>query len=138
MKNITFLERINIKDDWETPKELYQELDNRFHFTFDPCPINPKSDGLSISWSGSVFCNPPYSQVAVWIAKGYDEILQDHVDTLVYLVYAKTDTRWFHQYIYKNPKINWEIEFIKGRVKFENKGKRGFAPFPSMLLIYQK
>jgi hypothetical protein len=138
MKNIDFLERINIKDDWETPVELYQELDNRFHFTFDPCPISPQEDGLNIEWHGSVFCNPPYSEVSNWIAKGYNEIISGHVDCLVFLVYAKTDTRWFHTYIYKNPIISWEIEFIKGRVKFGNHGKRSPAPFPSMLLIYQK
>jgi len=137
MKNISFLERINVKDDWETPLELYESLDARFHFTFDPCPANPTEDGLSISWSESVYCNPPYSEVAKWIEKGYSEILLGNVDTLVYLVYAKTDTRWFHTYIYKNPIIPWQIEFLKGRVKFGRSGKRTPAPFPSMLIIYQ-
>jgi len=139
MKSIEFLERINIKDDWQTPPELYQSLNDRFHFTYDPCPINPTEDGLSVSWHGSVFCNPPYSEVGKWIEKGYNEILLGNVDCLVYLVYAKVDTKWFHHYIYKNPIIHWDIEFLPRRVKFiDHTGKCGSSPFPSMLCIYEK
>lgn len=25
------------KDDWETPKDFYEKLDDEFHFTLDPC-----------------------------------------------------------------------------------------------------
>lgn len=46
------------------------------------------------------------------------------------LIPARTDTRWFHDYIYGKA----EIRFIKGRLRF-NDGKQG-APFPSMIVIY--
>jgi len=53
------------KDDWKTPGELYQKLNNEFHFNFDPCPLNhnvEKWDGTLIDWKSSNFINPPYSR----------------------------------------------------------------------------
>ena len=51
------------------------------------------------------------------------------------LIPARTDTKYFHEYIYK--KKNVEIRFIKGRLKFEGKQKgSGPAPFPSMIVIF--
>ena len=142
MPNSEFLKHIKKKDNWVTPKDLYDKLDRVFHFNFDPCPLNPTFDGLTVDWKGNVFCNPPYSEVEKWIEKGYNEILKGNVDTLVFLVYAKTDTRWFHKFIWNNPRIHWEIDFIKGRVRFgsekRNDGKGFPAPFPSMLLIYRR
>jgi len=137
---VQHLKNINKKDDWQTPKKLYNELDKEFHFTLDPCPVNPNFNGLHIKWSGSVFCNPPYSQVERWIKKGINEIMEGNVDTVVYLVYAKTDTKWYHNFIWNNPVLNWEIRFIKGRVKFVNPETKvgSSAPYPSMLLIWEK
>lgn len=47
------------------------------------------------------------------------------------LIPARTDTRWFHDYIYHKS----EIRFIRGRLKF-NDGKNP-APFPSMVVIFR-
>ena len=139
---VQHLKNINKKDDWQTPKKLYDKLDKTYNFTLDPCPVNPTFNGLHIKWNGSVFCNPPYSEVERWIAKGTNEILEGNVDTIVYLVYAKTDTKWFHKYIWSNdPHMpNWKVDFIKGRIKFINpNGKNMYsAPYPSMLLIWGK
>jgi len=47
---------------WITPPELYNRLDNEFHFDFDPCP-NPRPDGynsLIIPWGHMNYCNPPF------------------------------------------------------------------------------
>ena len=35
-------------DNWETPKDFYNELNKEFNFDFDPCPLNSSFDGLSI------------------------------------------------------------------------------------------
>ena len=51
---------------------------------------------------------------------------------VVMLIPSRTDTKWFHKYIYKNA----EIRFIKGRLKFGNSAN--FAPFPSMIVIFKK
>ena len=58
--------------------------------------------------------------------------MRDDVYTkIVMLIPARTDTRYFHDYIYHKA----EIRFIKGRLKFGD-GKAP-APFPSMLVIYK-
>lgn len=47
------------------------------------------------------------------------------------LLPARTDTKWFHDYIYNNPRA--EVRFVKGRLRF-NDGKID-APFPSMVVV---
>lgn len=56
MKNI----HINNDDNYATPPKLYEELNKRFNFDFDPCPYNEKeivNDGLKIEWGNSNFVN---------------------------------------------------------------------------------
>ena len=78
-----------------------------------------------------VFCNPPYSQIAKWVAKAYYEGCKDN--TLVaLLIPARTDTKYFHNYILHRS----EIRFIKGRIQFDGETKDN-APFPSMLVIFR-
>ena len=143
-----------------TPKKLYQEYNKRYHFTLDPCTSddNPlgtpkfytqKEDGLKQTWEGErVYCNPPYHSrnIIKWIEKAKF----GGADIVVMLLPARTDTRWFHDYLY-NPLYQYlcndqtiEIKFIKGRLKFnhpnyEVNDKLGgnTAPFPSMLAIFK-
>ena len=129
--------------EWATPQKFYEELNNEFVFDLDPCATieNHKCDtfytkeinGLKRSWGGHrVFCNPPYGkEIGKWVEKAYKENLLNNV-FIVMLLPARTDTKWFHNWIYK--KSNAEIRFIKGRLKF-NDGKQS-APFPSMIVIY--
>ena len=47
---------------WLIPPDLYNKLNNEFHFDFDPCPY-PKPEGynsLDISWGYTNYCNPPF------------------------------------------------------------------------------
>jgi len=78
-----------------------------------------------------VFCNPPYGrQIAEWVRKAYETNLE-HGNLVVMLIPARTDTKWFHDYIYGKA----EIRFVKGRLKFND--CRQSAPFPSMIVIYR-
>ena len=125
--------------EWATPQALYDKLDKEFNFTLDPCSTENnhkcinyytiKENGLSKSWRGAiVYCNPPYGRdIYKWIEKAYNENKNNNV-LVVLLLPARTDTKWFHEFIYKQHKI----EFIKGRLKF-NDGKQS-APFPSMIV----
>lgn len=119
-------------DDWSTPKDFYNELDKEFNFTFDPCPLRGTEDGLQKDWFGNVFINPPYSNIKGFLEKGLEELNKGNATTLVYLVPARTDTKWFHDYVYNKA----EIRFIKGRLKFGE--SKNSAPFPSMLVIFRK
>lgn len=102
-------------DNWGTPMELYNKLNEEFKFDYDPCPLTWKqgdADGLLTEWGKSNFCNPPYSAVAKWIEKASNESKKGKL--VVMLINAITDTKAFHQYIYHKA----EIRFIEGRLKF--------------------
>lgn len=102
-------------DNWSTPEYLYNELNNEFKFNFDPCPINPKKDGLKISWGTRNFINPPYSRKlkTAFVIKAIKESKRGKLCVL--LLPVSTSTKLFHDHIKPNAK---EIRFIRGRVKF--------------------
>ena len=114
----------------KTPDDLYNILDNEFHFDFDPCPENPTFNGLLCNWKQSNFINPPYNQQKAWVVKAYLESLNDKI--CVMLLPARTDTKLFHDFIFKKAQ---EIRFIKGRLRF--KQYTNSAPFPSMIVIFK-
>ena len=118
----------SIRLDWNTPKAVYQILDAEFNFTFDPCPNNPKFDGLSTEWGLCNFVNPPYNkEVIKWVEKGIEEYKKGKI--VVFLLASRTDTIWFHKLLH----IAKEIRFIKGRLKFDDQINP--APFPSVIII---
>lgn len=129
-------------NEWATPRLFFQQLDTEFHFTLDPCatPENAKckkfytidTDGLTQDWGGQiVFCNPPYGkEIAKWVRKCAEESQKPNT-TVVMLIPARTDTSYFHDYIYHRAR---EIRFIRGRLHF-NDAKQG-APFPSMVVVF--
>jgi phage N-6-adenine-methyltransferase len=128
-------------DDWATPQETFDRLHEEFGFTLDACacPANAKcaryftreQDGLSQEWAGVVFMNPPYGrQIGKWVQKAYESAVNG--TTVVCLLPARTDTRWFHEYCLPHG----EIRFLPGRLYFGD-GK-GRAPFPSMVVVFKQ
>ena len=128
-------------DDWVTPHDIFQRLNKEFNFNLDPCASHENhkcdtyytvdNDGLSQSWGGyRVFCNPPYSEINKWVEKAYRESRQDNT-LIVLLIPARTDTRYFHNFIYQRA----EIRFVKGQLKFGQ--SKNSAPFPSMIVIFR-
>lgn len=130
-------------DEWATPQEFFDAWNEKFHFTLDACAnkknhkckqyFSPEQNGLKQSWEGeTVWCNPPYGRVIEqWVKKCYLEA-QTPGTTVVALLPARTDTRWFHDYIYHKAVIH----FVKGRLKFG--GSKVNAPFPSMVCIFRR
>lgn len=129
-------------DEWETPKEFFDKLNQEFHFTLDVCAdeknhkcekyFTKAQDGLKQEWGGNiVFCNPPYGrEIGAWVKKCHEEAQKENT-VCVMLLPARVDTKWFHEYIYDKT----EIRFVKGRLKFGD-GKNN-APFPSMVVIFR-
>ena len=129
-------------DMWSTPQKFYDKLNDEFNFTLDPCATEDNAkcdnfftaddDGLKQDWSGNiVFCNPPYGRVIKdWVKKSYEESLKNNT-TVVMLIPSRTDTIYFHDFIYGKA----EIRFIKGRLKFGD--AKNSAPFPSIVVIYR-
>lgn len=119
---------------WSTPKDLYDDLNKEFMFTFDPCPLQSEDvTWLLKDWKGRVFVNPPYSNIANFMDKALLELKKGNIELVVFLVPARTDTKWFHKYVLG---MNGEIRFIKGRLKFGD--SENSAPFPSMVCIFKK
>ena len=134
-------------DEWTTPQNLFYELNKEFNFKLDAAAtaenskctyfIDKETNALTRSWKlfntdkTTVWLNPPYSMCKEFIKKAYEESLEGN--TIVALVPSRTDTKWFHEYVYNNPNV--EIRFIKGRLKFGD--SKNSAPFPSMIVIFK-
>lgn len=128
-------------DQWATPQELFDRLDAIYHFTLDPAADDSNhkcekyytaaQDGLLQNWGGeTVFCNPPYGrEIGKWVKKAYESARE--CPAIVMLLPARTDTKWFHNYILNKATVHW----IEGRLKFGN--AKNSAPFPSMIVVYQ-
>jgi len=126
-------------EEWATPQDFFDALNAEFNFTLDPCatPENAKcakyftrsDNGLAQSWDGEVvFCNPPYGrEISKWVEKAARTR-----GTVVMLIPARTDTKYFHDYIYHKA----EIRFVRGRLKFGY--ALNSAPFPSMVVIFNR
>jgi hypothetical protein len=118
-------------DRWATPKAVYAALDSEFAFDFDPCPLDGDGDGLATlftHWRGRrVFCNPPYGPgIGDWLKRGLE------AELAVFLIPARTDTRWFHDIVLPHAD---EIRFCRGRLKFGE--AKNAAPFPSMIVVFK-
>lgn len=137
------------KQDWETPQELFDNLNNEFDFELDAfasdknakCKhfFTERDDSFQQDWTKykSIFINPPYT------SKVQDEVLKKINDTIssnwrggviVLLIPARTDTKRWHDYIFNKAD---DIRFIKGRLRFEVDGiPRSSSTFPSAVIVY--
>lgn len=135
------------KNYWETPKDFFNELNKEFNFDLDVASTHENAktdrhfteedDGLNQDWIGNVFCNPPYGrEISAWVEKAYKESQKEHNKVVVLLIPARTDTRYWHDYIFGKAS---DIRFLKGRLKFELNGEsKQSAPFPSAVIVYRK
>lgn len=122
---------------WSTPQDLFDKCNEIYHFETDVCALpenakcekffTPEMDGLKQEWTGVCWCNPPYGrQIGKWVEKACKSFA-----TVVMLIPARTDTKWFHDYCLPYGKI----EFLRGRLKFG--GCENPAPFPSMIVVFK-
>ena len=127
-------------DEWETPREFFDAVDAVFHFTLDVCAtrdnakcgryFTKEEDGLTRTWSGVCWMNPPYGrEISLWVRKAY-ESSKEAGTVVVCLLPARTDTMWWHDYVIAHASL---IRFIRGRLRFSG---RGPAPFPSALVVF--
>ena len=125
-------------DMWATPQAFFDKYDQIYHFELDVCAtaenakckhyFTEEEDGLAQEWTGVCFMNPPYGREIIhWMRKAYESSLKGA--TVVCLVPARTDTKWWHEYA-----MQGEIEFIRGRLKFGD--SKNSAPFPSAVVIF--
>ena len=136
--------------DWETPDWLFDELNKEFHFGID-CAASEKTtkvNGFYMTkeddalhpdnqWgpgaaTDCAWLNPPYGRgVGDWVERAYLESRKGL--TVVVLIFARTDTKWFHRFAMKAA----EIRFIKGRLRFlQDREQKDPAPAPSCVLVF--
>jgi site-specific DNA-methyltransferase (adenine-specific) len=128
-------------DKWSTPQDFFDKLNTQYKFTLDVCAsadnakcvkyFTEEDNGLEQEWLGMCWMNPPYGrEISKWIRKAYLEAVTRKCKVIA-LLPARTDTKWFHEYIYNK---GVKVTFIKGRLKFGN--CKNAAPFPSMVVEF--
>ena len=125
--------------DWETPQFLFDGLNAEFGFDLDVCATAESAkcrkffaledDGLKQHWTGICWMNPPYGrEIGQWMQKAFESAQEGA--TVVCLVPARTDTKWWHRYAMRG-----EIRYLRGRLKFGQSVNS--APFPSAVVIFR-
>lgn len=137
-------------DNWQTPPELWELLNQEFGFVLDAaaneanalCPqyLTLEQDALVEPWittdtltRGAVWCNPPYSRLGEFVARGRAQAERYGI-TVVMLIPAYTDPKYWWDHVLEAD----EIRFLKGRVQFLEYGKkRTSARFPSVVVVWR-
>ena len=132
----------SVTDDWATPRNLFDDINAVHNFDLDAAASSSnhlcnewfgldhdnesRRDGLTGQWVGRTWVNPPYGRgIYDWVKKA-----SLHDDLVVMLLPSRTDTKWFHEFVYNKS----DIRFIKGRLKFG--AGISPAPFPSILVTF--
>ena len=132
--------------DWETPKDLFSEVNREFNFDLDAAAsaenakvdsfLTIEDDSLSVDWSLKgrvIWLNPPYGRgIGQWIKKAYCESVKGC--TVVVLTMVRSDTKWWCEWAMRAA----EIRLIEGRVHFRRGEETGGAPAPSALLVFDE
>lgn len=140
-------------DEWRTPEDFFTALDAEFGFDVDMAASAEncwkesywgldhhrpeRRNALVFNWTGTCWLNPPYSKCREFIAKAAEQAQRGC--TVVCLVPARTDTRWFHEHVWDRekhqPRPGVEVRFVKGRLTFG--GAPSPAPFPSVVIVFR-
>lgn len=136
--------------EWGTPQELFDQLDQEFHFTVDCCATvkNAKCtrfwseapeefsegvNGLEQDWTGeTVWMNPPYGrEIYAWTRKARTS----GAEVVVGLLPASTDLAWWHDDVLT---VGAEVRYLRGRVRFMTDGSyRASGFFASLIVIWR-
>ena len=140
-KAVKHLAIINKNDEYGTPPLLFLEACGKYnctpkvdYFASDVNHVCDKyytksDDAFSKSWTENGFINSPYSMIGKVMQKAYEEHMANNIELMI-LAYAKTDTRWWHEYVMEAH----EIRFLKGRLRFGDAVNS--APFPSAIAVF--
>ena len=150
--------KANAKTDYETPKDLFDELWKTWGgFDLDPCCLpehytarriagitggifTPENSGLDKPWYGKVYMNPPYSskEIERWVSKAVHEVDYGGTDLVVALLPVRTGRPYWQDYVMSSTShvIANHVEFLRGRLTFE--GEKGCAPFNSAVVCWWK
>lgn len=125
-------------DDRATTPEVFDPLNERFHFTLDVAAsahntkcaryYSIEDDGLVRPWAGErVWCNPPYSDIEPWLEKAHREA---HAEVVVMLLPAnRTEQGWWQRQVEPYRRSGAvTVEFLPGRLRFIRAGQTEVGP----------
>jgi hypothetical protein len=125
-----------MSDHFCTPPELLKPVYEFFGggIDLDPCSnqyatVEAKTkmvdSGLDIEWEGNVYCNPPYSEKALWSRKATESYTKHLFTTQVLLLIpCNPSTKWWQEYLSVKSSVGAEaICFLNKRVRFWLDGK---------------
>jgi phage N-6-adenine-methyltransferase len=129
-------------DDRGTDPEFFAKMVERFGpFDLDAAaaPHNAKCErfytvadnALELPWTGRVWCNPPYSDLAAWVAKAHFEYHVGTAKAIVMLLPAnRTEQGWWQKYIEpeRDTALGPKVEFLPGRMRFIRAGATEIGP----------
>lgn len=128
-----------MNDEWGTKRTLFNKLDREFNFTLDVSATaeNAKcqrfftkdDDGLSKTWRGVVWMNPPFSEIGIWLKKAVESKC-----TVVSLVPTRTNPPWWNDFILKYAD---EIRYIRKKLSFEGV-KKGVAFTGHAIIVFRE
>jgi phage N-6-adenine-methyltransferase len=133
------------RQEWETPRDLFERLNQEFGFTLDLAAdatnakcctyYTAEANALMLPWYGVCWGNPPYGsrrhRLSDWVRKAYRETQKPNC-TVVMLIPARTNTRWWHDYCMKAD----EVRFLNGRPRFGD-AKHGL-PQPLAIIVFRQ
>ena len=100
----------SLSDEWETPKELFDELCEKYdiHPRLDPCATSvnrkcllyftEKENGLTSEWEQDAWVNPPHSRSGDFVRKAYSEWLKNNINDFWETILNK-DPKKLHLFI---------------------------------------
>jgi len=121
-------------DEYATHPDLWRPISRSVGgFDLDPCSgaeseriadtvYTADDDGLSQSWEGTVWLNPPFSEKKKWLRKAINEHSAGRADLIVVLVPVDTSTQWFQNYFAECDLMCW----LEGRDWFQADGSPAF------------
>lgn len=154
MRSVVNVTSVGRCDMWATPPDVYDKACKMCGVqpVLDVCatpetakcdawygPGGERASGLVAEWDRTWWCNPPYSEVAQWVARAYNQT-SCHAGKVsgMMLVFAKTDTAWWHRYV-EGRTAMVRPYFWRGRIRFLGAGGRpgkNSAPYPSVVLRF--
>jgi phage N-6-adenine-methyltransferase len=148
-------------DDRRTRAEVFEPWHRRYAFTLDAAAnadnakcaafYSIEKSGLTHQWAGRVWCNPPFSNCAAWVAKAHEEIRRAAGPDLVCMLLPanRCEQKWWQVYVepYRDRSpvggVRLTSTFLPGRPRFDRpdwraprKGDR--PPFGLVVLTWTR
>jgi site-specific DNA-methyltransferase (adenine-specific) len=121
----------SLSDEWETPKELFDELCDKYNIfpRLDPCATNAnrkclmfftkEENALEQEWEYDVWCNPPHSITGEFVRKAHTEWIKNNINIMMLVPANTVSTVWWHECVEGVA----EYHPVKGRIRFIRDGE---------------